>query len=155
MIQMAEENNTSVENVNDAPVSTNLLDADPEFRRLFKVRKVQKAKKPTFRKQCHHKFKRLTKAWRRPRGLQSKQRAGILGKGAMATVGYGSPVLTKGLHPSGYDEVLVHNVDDLVLVDPEFEAVRIGGKVGGKKKAAIVAKAAEFNIKVLNPGKEE
>ncbi|MCL2550258.1 MAG: 50S ribosomal protein L32e, partial [Methanimicrococcus sp.] len=71
----------------------------------------------------------------------------------IATVGYGSPVLTKGLHPSGYDEVLVYNVDDLVLVDPEFEAVRIGGKVGAKKKAAIVEKAKEFNIKVLNPGK--
>ena len=155
MIQMAEENNTSVENVTDAPVSTNLLDADPEFRRLFKVRKVQKAKKPTFRKQCHHKFKRLTKAWRRPRGLQSKQRAGILGKGAMATVGYGSPVLTKGLHPSGYDEVLVHNANDVFYVDPEFEAIRISGKVGGKKKAHILAVAAEHNIKVLNPGKEE
>ena len=151
---MTEENTqNTVENV--PAVSTNLLDADPEFRRLFKVRKVQKAKKPSFHKQCHHKFKRLTKAWRRPRGLQSKQRAGILGKGAMATVGYGSPVLTKGLHPSGYDEVLVHNVDDLVLVDPEFEAVRIGGQVGGKKRAAIVEKAAEFNIKVLNPGKGE
>jgi len=151
---MTEENTqNTVENV--PAVSTNLLDADPEFRRLFKVRKVQKAKKPSFHKQCHHKFKRLTKAWRRPRGLQSKQRAGILGKGAMATVGYGSPVLTKGLHPSGYDEVLVYNVDDLVLVDPEFEAVRIGGQVGGKKRAAIVEKAAEFNIKVLNPGKGE
>jgi Ribosomal protein L32E len=152
---MTEENIQNTDVNADAPaVSTNLLDADPEFRRLFKVRKVQKAKKPTFRKQCHHKFKRLTTAWRRPRGLQSKQRAGILGKGAMATVGYGSPVLTKGLHPSGYDEVLVYNVDDLVLVDPEFEAVRIGRQVGGKKRAAIVEKAAEFNIKVLNPGKE-
>ncbi|MBZ3936260.1 50S ribosomal protein L32e [Methanimicrococcus blatticola] len=155
---MTEENiQETVENVNaDAPaVSTNLLDADPEIRRLFKVRKVQKGKKPSFHKQNHHKFKRLTKAWRRPRGLQSKQRRGYLGKGAIATVGYGSPVLTKGLHPSGYDEILVYNVDDLVLVDPEYEAVRIGGTVGGKKKAAIVAKAKEFNIKVLNPGKEE
>lgn len=155
---MTEENiQETVENVNaDAPaVSTNLLDADPEFRRLFKVRKVQKSKKPSFHKQCHHKFKRLTSAWRRPRGLQSKQRRGYLGKGAIATVGYGSPVLTKGLHPSGYDEILIHNVDDLVLVDPEFEAVRIGGKVGAKKRAAIVEKCKEFNIKVLNPGKGE
>ncbi|WNY24047.1 hypothetical protein MmiHf6_13720 [Methanimicrococcus hongohii] len=155
---MTEENiQETVENVNaDAPaVSTNLLDADPEFRRLFKVRKVQKARKPSFHKQNHHKFKRLTKSWRRPRGLQSKQRRGYLGKGAIATVGYGSPVLTKGLHPSGYDEVLVYNVDDLVLVDPEIEAVRIGGKVGAKKRAAIVEKCKEFDIKVLNPGKEE
>jgi len=79
---MTEENiQETVENVNtDAPaVSTNLLDADPEFRRLFKVRKVLKGKKPTFRRQCHHKFKRLKTSWRRPRGLQSKQRRGYLG----------------------------------------------------------------------------
>lgn len=153
---MTEENQNTVENVQtDAPaLSTNLLDADPEIRRLFKIRKAQKAKKPVFHKQCHHKFKRLTKAWRRPRGLQSKQRRGYLGKGYIPSVGYGSPVLTKGLHPSGYDEVLVYNVDDLVLVDPEMEAVRIGRQVGGKKRAAIVSKAKEYNIKVLNPGKE-
>lgn len=155
---MTEENiQETVENVNvDAPaVSTNLLDADPEFRRLFNVRKVQKGKKPSFNRQCQHKFKKLSKTWRRPRGLQSKQRRGYLGKGAIATVGYGSPALVKGLHPSGYDEILVYNVDDLVLVDPEYEAIRIGGQVGAKKRAAIVAKAKEFNIKVLNPGKEE
>ncbi|WNY26400.1 50S ribosomal protein L32e [Methanolapillus ohkumae] len=154
---MAKENN--VENAGDAPVdalcATNLLDADPEFRRLFNVRKVQKARKPGFSRQCYHKFKRLDTRWRRPRGVQSKQRAGIYGKGAMATVGYGSPVLIKGLHPSGFDEVLVNNADDLVMVDPEFEAIRIAAGVGGKKKAVIVAKAAEFGIKVLNPGKGE
>jgi large subunit ribosomal protein L32e len=156
---------TSVENIDesvdvdgedmDAEFQTNLLDADPEVRRLFNVRKAQKNKKPAFNRYCHHKFKRLNKSWRRPRGLQSKQRAGFWSKGAIATVGYGSPVLVKGLHPSGFDEVLINTVDDLVLVDPEFEAVRIAGSVGAKKRAAIVAKAAEFNIKVLNPGLEE
>ena len=165
MISMTTEDNTPdiEENVNvDVEDSetlsipqTNLLDADPEVRRLFNVRKVQKGKKPAFNRYCHHKFRRLNTRWRRPRGLQSKQRAGFWSKGAVATVGYGSPALVKGLHPSGFDEVLVSNVDDLVLVNSEFEAVRIASGVGGKKRAAIVAKAAEFNIKVLNPGKEE
>jgi large subunit ribosomal protein L32e len=136
-------------------VQTNLLDADPEFRRLFNVRKAQKYKKPAFNRYCHHKFKRLSTNWRRPRGLQSKQRAGFWSKGAIATVGYGSPAVVKGLHPSGFDEVLISNVDALMLVDPEFEAVRLARGVGRKNRAAIVAKATEFNIKVLNPGKEE
>ncbi|WNY25571.1 50S ribosomal protein L32e [Methanolapillus millepedarum] len=156
---MAKENTvpeTNAENTSvDAACATNLLDADPEFRRLFNVRKVQKSRKPSFHKQGQHKFKRLSTSWRRPRGNQSKQRAGFYGKGALVTVGYGSPALIKGLHPSGFDEVIVNNVDELSLVDPEFEAVRIAGGVGGKKKAVIVAKAAEFGIKVLNPGKGE
>lgn len=134
---------------------TNLLDADPEFRRLFNVRKAQKSKKPAFNRYCHHKFKRLNKSWRHPRGLQSKQRAGFLGKGAMASVGYGSPAAVRGLHPSGYDEFLISTPDELELVDPEFEAIRIAAKVGGRKKAIIEAKAAERNIKVLNPSRKE
>lgn len=130
---------------------TNLLDADPEIRRLFNVRKVQKSKKPAFNRYCHHKFKRLNKSWRHPRGLQSKQRAGFYGKGALASVGYGSPAAVRGLHPSGYAEVPVCTPDDLSLVDPEYEAVRIAATVGGKKRAEIEAKAAELNIRVLNP----
>ncbi len=135
------------------PVST--LDMDPESKRLFNVRKVQKGKKPQFKRTCSHKFKRLDSNWRRPRGLQGKQRRKYLGKGAVAQVGYGSPAAVKGLHPSGYADVLVASVADLELVDPSYEAVRIAGKVGSKKKAMILAKAEELSIKVLNPGRGE
>ena len=128
------------------------LQMDPESKRLFKVRKVQKGKKPDFCRACHHKFKRLNSNWRRPRGLQGKQRRGYRGKGAVATVGYGSPVVVKGLHPSGFVEVLINNLNELETVVPSFEAIRIGRTVGGKKKALILEKAAELGIKVLNPG---
>lgn len=121
-----------------------------EIRRLFKVRKTLKRKKPEFNRYCHHKFKRLTKSWRRPRGLQSKQRRGILGKGAVVTIGYGSPSLVKGLHPSGYDELLVYNVNDLSLISPEYEAIRIASSVGAKKRIEIINKAKELDIKILN-----
>ena len=56
------------------------LDMDPESKRLFNVRKVQKGKKPQFKRTCSHKFKRLDSNWRRPRGLQGKQRRKYLGK---------------------------------------------------------------------------
>ncbi len=135
------------------PVST--LDMDPESKRLFNVRKVQKGKKPQFKRTCSHKFKRLDSNWRRPRGLQGKQRRKYLGKGAVAQVGFGSPTAVKGLHPSGYADVLVATVADLELVDPSYEAIRIASKVGSKKKAMILAKAEELSIKVLNPGRGE
>ncbi|NLI62628.1 MAG: 50S ribosomal protein L32e [Methanosarcinaceae archaeon] len=126
-----------------------------EFRRLFNVRKVQKRKKPAFNRYCYTAFKRLSPSWRRPRGLQSKQRRGIVSKGPTVKVGYRTPVAVRGLHPSGYDEILIHNPDELVLVDSEYEAIRIGSKVGARKKAMIEERAAEFGIKVLNPSKKE
>lgn len=143
---MAENNNEG---------TTISLDMDPESRRLFNVRKVLKGKKPQFKRACSHKFKKLDTNWRRPRGGQSKQRTKYVSKGALAQVGYGSPAAVKGLHPSGYSDVLISSMAELELVDPSFEAIRIAGKIGAKKKALIIAKAAEAGIKVLNPGRSE
>ena len=128
---------------------------EDNIKRLFKVRKVQKGKKPHFRRADGHKYKRLDENWRRPRGLQGKMRRGIKGKGAIAQVGYGSPAVVKGLHPSGYCDVLVNTVADLDNIDAAVEAVRIAAKVGGRKKAMIEAKASELGIKVLNPTRGE
>lgn len=127
----------------------------PEFRRLFNVRKVQKRKQPAFKRYCYTAFKRLKPSWRHPRGLQSKQRRGIVSKGPAVRAGYRSPVAVRGLHPSGFDEILIHTPDELVLIDPEFEAIRIASKVGAKKKAVIEETAIELGIKVLNPTKKE
>lgn len=124
---------------------------DEKQKKLFKVRKVQKGKKPAFRRANHHKFQRLDSNWRRPRGLQGKQRRHYKAKGAIAQVGYGSPKAVKGLHPSGYAEVLVNNLNEAESVDAEVEAIRIAAKVGARKRALIESKAAELGIKVLNP----
>ncbi len=128
---------------------------DDESKRLFKVRKVLKAKKPHFNRTDSHKYKRLDSNWRRPRGLQGKQRKHIKAKGALAQAGYGSPVAVKGLHPSGYADVLVRNVGDIDAIDATIEAIRIARTVGAKKKAVIEEKAAELGIKVLNPTRGE
>ncbi len=133
--------------------SVSTLDMDPESKRLFNVRKVQKGKKPQFKRTCSHKFKRLDTNWRRPRGSQGKQRRKYVSKGALAQVGYGSPVEVKGLHPSGYFDVLISNTSELELVDPSYEAIRVAAAVGARKKSVILAKAKELGIRVLNPGK--
>lgn len=131
------------------------LAMDEESRRLFKLRKVLKGKKPHFNRTDAHKYKRLDSNWRRPRGLQGKQRKHIKAKGALAQVGYGSPVAVKGLHPSGYADILVRNVGDVDAIDATIEAIRIARTVGAKKKAVIEEKAAKLGIKVLNPTRGE
>ena len=136
--------------VTDTLVST--LDMDPESKRLFNVRKIQKGKKPQFKRTCSHKFKRLDTNWRHPRGSQGKQRRKYVSKGAHAQVGYGSPLAVKGLHPSGYSDVLIYSTSELELVDPSYEAIRVASSVGARKKAVIITKAEELGIRVLNPG---
>ncbi len=138
-----------------APVETELrprghVEKEPtltaEERRLLGTRDS-----PTFNRQDHHKKRRVPTSWRRPRGTHSKQRKGIKGKGAKVAAGYRSPVAVRGRHPSGFEEVPVHTVDDLDDVDPDREAIRIGSTVGGRKRERIEAVAEDREIRVLNP----
>ncbi|SDM59489.1 large subunit ribosomal protein L32e [Halogranum gelatinilyticum] len=107
--------------------------------------------KPQFNRQDYHKKKRTPTSWRKPRGNLSKQRRGIKGKGPMVEAGYRTPKAARGLHPSGFEEVYVHNVDDLEGVDGDTQAVRIASKVGARKRERIEEVAEDEEIRVLNP----
>ncbi|WP_336001960.1 50S ribosomal protein L32e [Halorientalis halophila] len=107
--------------------------------------------KPQFNRQDHHKKKRVSTSWRRPRGQLSKQRRGIKGKGATVEAGFRTPKAVRGKHPSGFEEVRVHNVDDLEGVDGDREAVRIASKVGARKRERIEEQAEDRGVRVLNP----
>ena len=107
--------------------------------------------KPAFRRQNYHKKKRVPESYRKPRGGLSKQRRGINGKGDVVGPGYRTPKAARGLHPSGFEEVRVHNSNDLDGVDPATQAVRIASKVGGRKRERIEDIAEDREIRVLNP----
>ncbi len=128
-------------------------DLDAEAERLLAQRKRQG--KPQFNRQDHHKKKRVPTSWRRPRGNLSKQRLGIKGKGDTVEAGYRTPTEVRGLHPSGFEEVRVHNVDGLEGVDGDTQAVRIASTVGGRKRERIEETAEDRGIRVLNPTYEE
>ncbi|MEF8891278.1 MAG: 50S ribosomal protein L32e [Haloferacaceae archaeon] len=110
---------------------------------------------PEFPRQGRHKKTRVKDTWRRPRGQLSKQRRGVKGKGAVVQAGYRSPTAARGLHPSGFEEVRVHNTGDLEGVDPDREAVRIASAVGGRKRERIEDVCEDREIRVLNPTYEE
>jgi large subunit ribosomal protein L32e len=134
-----------------------LVDKTPELgeeaeRLLAERRRVGK---PAFNRQDHHKKKRVSTSWRRPRGQLSKQRRGIKGKGDTVGAGFRTPEAVRGLHPSGFEEVHVHNTDDLEGVDGDVQAVRIASAVGGRKRERIEDLAEERGIRVLNPTYEE
>ena len=128
-------------------------DLDEREEELLKQRR--KVGTPQFNRQDSHKKKRVSTSWRRPRGQLSKQRKGVKGKGDTVEAGFRSPTAVRGRHPSGFEEVRVHNVDDLEGVDGDREAVRIASKVGGRKRERIEEVAEDEGIRVLNPTYEE
>ena len=79
----------------------------------------------------------------------------VSGVPALVKVGYKGPRKSRGLHPSGYNDVLIFNTNDLTRIDPKIDAIRIAHGVGYKKRLDILNEATKLKIKVLNPGKIE
>ena len=108
-------------------------------------------KKPKFRRHMHEAYKRIGTSWRKPRGIQSKVKIKQKSRPRMPNVGYGAPKELRYLHPSGYNEILIHNAEELLKLDKSKEAARIAHTVGNKKRSEVLKKAEELKIKVLNP----
>ena len=110
--------------------------------------------KKKFDRETSHKKKQTPSSWRKPRGRHSNARLKKKHAANMPNVGYRNAKDIRGLHPSGFEEVLVHRPEELEELE-EHQAARIAGKVGGKKKAAIIEKAKDLEIKVLNAGESD
>ena len=124
-------------------------------RRLLRLRFKMKMKRPEFRRQEWHRYKRLGTSWRRPRGLHSSMRKQLKGRPAIVKIGYRSPAAVRGLHPSGLEDVLVHNVKELEKLDPKTQGARIASTVGKRKRIEIVKRAQELGIRILNLSEEK
>jgi len=115
------------------------------------ARKAQKKVQPQFRRQEWFRYSRLKRTgWRKPKGYQSSQRMNRKYRSPMARVGYGKIASVRNLHPSGFEEVLVHRPEDLDGIDPAVQAARVGSTVGGRKRVLIHERADELGIRVLN-----
>ena len=113
--------------------------------------RLMKLKRPEFVRQESWRYVRLKPNWRKPRGKDSKMRLQRSGWPPLVKVGYRTPKKYRGLHPSGYKEVLVYRPEDLLGLDPEIHAVRIAGSVGMRKRMMIVEEAERLGLKILNP----
>jgi len=124
---------------------------DEETKANLATRAAQMKKQPKFRRQEWFRYYRLSRTgWRKPKGLQSKQRLNMKYRTPMARVGYGKISSVRGLHSSGFEDVLVNNPTDLAGLDPERQAVRVSASVGNRKRAKIHDRADDLGLRVLN-----
>ena len=114
------------------------------------LRSEQKKKTPAFKRTEWFRYKRLSRSgWRAPHGMDSKQRRNYKYRSSLVRVGHGKVAAARGLHPSGFREVMVHNTLDLEAIDPETQAARVGKTVGGRKREQIYSSADELGIRLL------
>lgn len=126
------------------------VDISPN-RKAINSRNSVKKRKPNFKRHESWRYKRIKESWRKPRGLDNKMRCERKGWPKPVKVGYRGPRSARGLHPSGYEEILVHNPDEVAEVDAETQAIRIAHTVGIRKRIRITSIARESKIHILNP----
>lgn len=123
----------------------------PVARKLMRERDEVSRRRPKFVRPESWRYVRLETTWRKPKGIDNHQRKQkSRGRPGLVKVGYGGARATKGLHPSGYTDNLVHNVAGLDGLDPARDGVRIAHGVGRRKRIQIAGEAISRKFRVFN-----
>ena len=105
---------------------------------------------PKFRRMNVGTMKRVKANWRKPHGIDSKQRQKLKAYGAYPVIGYRTPRAERGLHPNGLKEALVSNAKQLEALDAKVNCVRFSSTVGKKKRVLLEKLCREKKLKMVN-----
>ena len=121
-----------------------------ELQRLLELRSKIKARTPYFRRFESWRYVRIHEEWRKPKGVDNHERLSVKGWPHLVKIGYRVPKEVRYLHPSGYMDVLVHNMVELESLSPDTDAARIAAGVGKRKRIELATRAKELGLRVLN-----
>jgi large subunit ribosomal protein L32e len=121
-----------------------------DLEKMLELRRKIKARTPYFRRFESWRFVRLDEPWRKPKGVDNHQRLSVKGWPHLVKVGYRVPKEVRYLHPSGYRDVLIHNMRELEALSADNDAARIASGVGRRKRIELATRARDLGIRVLN-----
>lgn len=110
------------------------------------------ARKRVFARHHSDRYKRVKPSWRRPHGIDSNVRKGRKGEREMPGIRFKKPDEIRHLLPNGLRKVRIFNINDLTPLASlnRFYCGEIAHAVGAKKRIAIVNRAKELGICLLN-----
>ena len=96
--------------------------------------------------------KRMKPSWRKPHGMDGRQRRRFKGTQLHVKIGYGNNKKTRFMMPDGFLKFRVSNVQELelLLMHNKKYAAEIAHNVSTRKRKAIVERAEQLGIKVTN-----
>ena len=142
-----------VELMKEGPRAPRRATLPPAVRTLLRERDNLDGRRPRFGRQARYRYYRIGRdmSWRRPRGLQSKQRRHYGYRPRIVRIGYRSPARVRGLVPSGFRPILVRTDRDLEAIDAKVEAAVIARAIGTRRRLVLEESARKLGIRVLNP----
>merc|ERR1711974_126603 len=115
--------------------------------------KIVKKRTNDFERHHHLRYKRIGRSsWRKPKGIDSCVRRRFKGQIRMVNIGYANNKKTRHVLPNGFKKFVVNNVKELevLLMQNRKYAAEIAHSVSSRKRAEIVERAAQLNVKVTN-----
>ena len=106
-------------------------------------------KHPTFQRPNTRVIKRISARWRKPHGIDNKQRQKLKWAGAVVKIGFRSPRSQRHLHPQGKPEKLVHNAKELQAAGKGV-VIRLSATLSKRSKAALRKQAGQMGVKTVN-----
>merc|ERR1719382_789925 len=112
-------------------------------------KKIVKKRTLKFPRHQQDEFVKVPNSWRRPRGIDSRQRRRFKGLTKLVNIGYGSDKKTRHRMPGGFYKFTVSNVKELemLLMQNRTYAAEIAHNVSSRKRKEIVKRAQKLNIK--------
>eukprot|EP00178_Gracilaria_changii_P011927 TRINITY_DN33631_c1_g1_i1.p3 TRINITY_DN33631_c1_g1~~TRINITY_DN33631_c1_g1_i1.p3 ORF type:complete len:148 (-),score=28.74 TRINITY_DN33631_c1_g1_i1:18-416(-) len=115
-------------------------------------RKIVKKRRKDFHRVHSDRYACISKSWRKPRGIDGVWRRRFRDYQKLPNIGYGSNKKTRHILPNGFRKFVVNNLADLeiLLMHNRSYCAEIGHKVSARNRIAIVKRAKELDVKVLN-----
>merc|ERR1712072_959715 len=115
--------------------------------------KIVKKRTKKFTRHQSDRYKKLTRNWRKPKGIDNRVRRKFKGMYLMPNIGYGSAKETRHMLPTGFRKVLVHNVKELevLMMQNKKFCAEIAHGVSSKNRKTLVERAQQLAIRVTNP----
>merc|ERR1711990_563629 len=114
--------------------------------------KIVKKRTKKFTRHQSDRYKKLSRNWRKPKGIDNRVRRRFKGMYVMPNIGFGSAKTTKHMLPIGFRKVLVHNVKELevLMMQNKKFCAEIAHGVSAKNRKVLVERAQRLCIRVTN-----
>merc|ERR1719411_610619 len=114
--------------------------------------KIVKKRTKRFIRHQSDRYVKLSKSWRKPKGIDNRVRRKFKAMYLMPNIGYGSAKTTKHMLPIGFRKVLVHNIKELevLMMQNKKFCAEIAHGVSAKNRKTLVERAQQLCIRVTN-----
>merc|ERR1712045_72286 len=114
--------------------------------------KIVKKRTKKFTRHQGDRYDKLSRNWRKPKGIDNRVRRKFKGMYLMPNIGYGSAKNTRHMLPTGFRKVVVHNVKELevLMMQNKKFCAEIAHGVSTKSRKTLVERAQQLCIRVTN-----